>query len=122
MSKEKKTNGKAFQSKLTIEQLRTEVLMNKLSADEICKKYSIRPYTLQSKLYEAALTASNKNESLKFILDIPNEVEYTAQRKSKGIHISKALCDYEQIPENQKFNLEFNKMKEGKSIVLTPVS
>ena len=60
MAKEKQTNGKAFQSKLSIEQLRTEVLMNKKSAGEICEKYGIRPATLQYKLYEAAQTASNK--------------------------------------------------------------
>jgi hypothetical protein len=101
MAKQNNKNGKAFQSKFSMEQLRTEVLMNKKSAAEICEKYEIRPYTLQSKLYEAALKASNKTESLKFILDIT---------------IPSRLCDHLGITVGSIYEVSLD----NKKIVLTP--
>jgi hypothetical protein len=91
--------------------------MNKKSASEICEKYGIRPYTLQSKLYEAALTASNKTESLKFILDIPREIDNKVERK-KNITIPASLCDNLGISVGSKYEVG----PDNKKIVLTPVS
>jgi hypothetical protein len=117
MAKEKQTNGKAFQSKLSIEQLRKEVLMNKKSAVEICEKYGIRPSTLQFKLYEAAQTASNKTEALKFILDIPREIDNKVERK-KNITIPSSLCDNLGISVGSKYEVGLD----NKKVILTPVS
>jgi hypothetical protein len=115
MAKQNNKNGKAFQSKFSMEQLRTEVLMNKKSAAEICEKYEIRPYTLQSKLYEAALTASNKSESLKFILDIPSDIDNKVTRK-KNITIPSRLCDHLGITVGSIYEVSLD----NKKIVLTP--
>ena len=78
---ENNKNGKAFQSKLSIAQLRTEVLQNKKTAAEICEKYSIRPYTLQQKLYTAACQASSQKEASQFLINIPSEIDNKVVRK-----------------------------------------
>jgi hypothetical protein len=114
--KENNKNGKAFQTKLSIAQLRTEVLQNKKSASEICEKYSIRPYTLQQKLYSAACEASNKTEALAFIMDIPSDIDNKVERK-KNITIPSSLCDNLGISIGSKYEVSLD----NKKIVLTPV-
>ena len=64
MANDKKQNG-GFQTKLSMAQLRTEVLQNKLDAKQIMEKYGVKSYTLRDKLFQAAQTATNKTEALK---------------------------------------------------------
>ena len=92
----KQENGTAFQTKLSITQLRVEILENKKSASEICKENKIKPRTLQQKLYAADCQASNKTEATKFLLDIPNEVSNVVEKK-KNLTISAALCKHLEI-------------------------
>ena len=115
--KQNQTNGRAFQSKLTIAQLRTEVLQNKKSAAEICEKYNIRPYTLQQKLYTAACEASNKTEASHFLMDIPSDIDNKVTRK-KNITIPSSLCDNLGISIGSQYEVGLD----NKKIILTPVS
>jgi hypothetical protein len=110
-------NGAPFQQKVSDDELKKLVKAG-MTGRDLIQKTGMRSYSLQNRLY--ALAARENDVS--FLITFPNEVEYTTQRKSRGIHISKSLCDNEEIPENQRFNIEFKKMKAGKSIVLTPVS
>lgn len=110
-------NGIPFQQKLSDDELK-KMVKSGLTGRDLIEKTGMKSYSLQNRLYALA----TRENDVSYLITFPAEVEYTAERKSKGIHISKALCDNEEISENQKFNVEFKKLKAGKSIILTPAS
>ena len=114
MAKEKKQNGKGFVEKLSLAQLRVEVLENRLDAQSIMDRYSITGYTLQNKLYQAML-ADPKNAK-RFLLEIPSDVSTRVERK-KSITLTSALCEKFGIEVGSKFDVS----KESQNIVLAPV-
>ena len=88
-----------------------------MSGPEIVAKTGMQPYSLESRFYKLAVKTGN----VSFCIEMPITVEYKAQRKSRGINISKGLCDVEGIAENQKFDIKFKDSKNGKIITLTPI-
>lgn len=105
--------AKAFQSKLTLDQLRTEIITNKKSIAEVKEEFNLTEYTLKQKLFDAAVN-DPKNAKL-YCIAVPLDVSTITERK-KGINISSALCDMLEIEVGSKFEVN----KEGKKIVLTP--
>ena len=66
-----------------------------MTGRDLIQKTGMKSYSLQNRLY----TLATRENDISYLITFPNEVEYSAQRKSRGIHISKSLCDNEKIPE-----------------------
>ena len=113
MAKDKKQNG-GFQQKISDDELQ-KLVKSGVSGQELVEKTGMKSYSLQSRLYNLAL----KTKDVNFIIDFPQDVSTTVQRKERGINLSKALCENFSVAPGTKFEVSPHKKSGG--LLLKPV-